>query len=54
MRRACVSGDVRQYRKGEKTTNKAHLLELTSLLGQLRTSQRSNKRPIFVPEPVSA
>jgi len=29
---------------------KARLLEVTKLLGQLRTSQRSNNRPIFIPE----
>ena len=41
-----------QYRKGEKIARKAALLEMASLLGQLRTSQRSNNRPIFHPEPV--
>ena len=38
------------YRRKEKVQQKAKLLEVTTLLGQLRTSQRSYNRPVFIPE----
>lgn len=41
---------LHEYRKSIKPSQKAVLLELSSLLGQVRSSQRANNRPIFSPE----
>ncbi len=42
---------LQTYRREEKVAQKAQLLEVTTLLGQLRTSQRSNNRPLFFAAP---
>jgi len=39
------------YRREEKVQQKAKLLRLTSVLGQLRGSQRNHNRPLYAPPP---